>query len=537
MKDINFKVEQGDVVGIIGYGHYGMNANKRIAINAIATYSRTLLRMALGLFSGRWVLQSLGEVDYGLMGVVGSLIVFITFLNTVISGACARFFAYSIGKNDIDDLIRWFNVGLSVHFFLALFIVAFGAPIGEWAIDYFLNIPSDRLLTAHWVFRFSLIAAFWTMSTTPYIAMFTATQNIAEATFWDITSIFINFGFAYWLTTYQGDSWLVFAGFTVALRILLGIGMVLHAKYAFPGCRIKYSYWKEWKRIRQMLSYSGWTLFGNLGYMARTQLPAVLLNQYYPPIKFKYVNASYSIGGALANYTQSLSGSLKGAFSPQIATLAGANDKDGMVKTALRASKYGTFLMLLFAIPLALEADYLLVLWLKNPPQLAADFCRLVIVQLVLDNITFGHMSGILACGNIKWYQITTGSLCVLSVPIAWLVLELGGNPISVSWVIAISMGMCSVARLFFGRSLLGVGIKEWAKRIFVPISIIIILSLSVGCVILLLMPNPSFLRMFITGVTSCITMVILAWFALFDKVERTTLGNAVKKTISKRWK
>ena len=509
-----------------------INANKRIAINAIATYGRTLLRIALGLFSSRWVLQSLGEVDYGLMGVVGSLIVFITFLNTVVSGACSRFFAYSIGKNDTDDLIRWFNTGLSVHFILAVVIVLIGAPIGEWAIDSFLNIPPDRLNTAHWVFRFSLVGAFWTIATTPFETMYTATQNIAEYTLWEVASILTNFGFVYWLTTYQGDSWLVYAGFTVALTVILGVGKVIRARIAFLGCRIHFSYWKDWDRTKEMMSYSGWSLFGNLGYMARMQLPSILLNQYFPPTSYKYVNASYSIGGSLASYTQNLSSSLRGAFSPQIATLAGANDKDGMIKTAFRASKFGTFLMLLFAIPVTLEVDYLLVLWLKTPPMLAGSFCRLVLLQMVLENITFGHMSGIMATGNIKWYQITTGLLCVLSIPIAWLILELGGSPVSVSWAIAGCMGACSVARLFFGRSLLGIGIKLWINQIFIPIIIIIICSFFAGYLIVLFIPEPSFLRICFTTAVSCIVMIILAWFILFDESERNVLGNTIKKIV-----
>lgn len=514
-----------------------MNPNKRIAINAMATYGRTILRMALGLFSSRWVLQSLGEVDYGLMGVVGSLIVFITFLNSVVSGACARFFAFSIGKNDNDDLVRWFNAGLSVHLLLAVVIVLFGAPLGEWAIDHFLNIPPDRLNTAHWVFRFSLIGAFWTMSSTPFEAMYTATQNIAEYTLWEVASILTNFGFVYWLLSYQGDSWLIYAGFTVALTVLLGIGKVVRASIVFPGCRIHLSYWKDLKRTKEMLSYSGWSLFGNLGYMARMQLPAILLNQYFPPDRYKYVNASYSIGGSLAGYTQNLSTSLRGAFAPQIATLAGANDKNGMVKTAFRASKFGTFLMLLFAIPVTLEADHLLVLWLKTPPLLAGTFCRLVLLQMVLENITFGHMSGIMATGNIKWYQITTGLLCVLSIPIAWLVLALGGSPVSVSWVIAGCMAACSIARLFFGRSLLGIGIRSWIRSIFIPISIIVITSFFAGYLVVVLIPNPSFFRICLTTAVSCLVMIIVAWFILFDKSERTILGNTVKRIIPKRVK
>lgn len=494
----------------------------------MATYGRTILRMALGLFSSRWVLQSLGEVDYGLMGVVGSLIVFITFLNTVASGACSRFFAYSIGKKDKEDLIRWFNVGVSVHLFLAITLVAIGVPLGEWAIDHFLNIPADRLNTAHWVFRFSLVAAFWTMSSTPYIAMYTATQNIAEFTLWEITSIITNFGFVFWLTTYEGDSWLVYAGFTVGLRVLLGIGQALRAKYAFEGCKIRLKYWGDWKRMKQMFSYAGWTLFGSMGYMARTQLPAVLLNQYFPPIRYKFVNASYQIGGALASYTQSLSGSLMGAFSPQIATLAGANNRNAMVATAFRASKFGTFLMLLFAVPLALETEYLLELWLKNPPQLAAPFCRLVLLQMVLDNLTFGHMSGIMASGKIKWYQITTGILCVVSVPIAWLVLELGGSALSVSWVIAGCMGACSFSRLFFGRNILDIKISAWYKGVLLPLVAISIGSFCTGMLVVMVR-NESFVGLCMTGTTSCITMIIIAWYMLFEETERNMIKNILK--------
>lgn len=511
-----------------------MNANKRIAINAIATYSRTILGMALGLFSSRWVLQSLGEVDYGLMGVVGSIIVLITFLNTVLSGACARFFAYSIGKNDIEDLQRWFNIGVSVHLTLAISLVVIGAPIGEWAIDNFLSIPANRLETAHWVFRFSLVAAFWTMAATPYIAMYTATQNIAELTFWEIARILTNFGFVYWLTTYQGDSWFVYAGFTVFLTIALGMGQTLRARFAFKGCRINISYWNDKVRLKQMFSFVSWSLFGSLGFLARTQLPAILLNKYYPPINYKYVNASYQVGGALASYTQSLSSALMGAFSPQIATLSGAKNEVGVKKTAFRASKFGTFLTLLFAIPVALETDFLLVLWLKNPPQLASTFCRLVIIQMILDIMTFGHTSGIMASGNIKWYQITTGTLCMLCVPISWLVFELGGSPESVSLVIACCVGICSITRLFFGRKILDIKIYEWFKEIFMPLLLISITSAFIGYCVIFFISVPSLIRLCLTSLFSCSTMTVFAWFLLFDLSEREILKQYVNRIYSK---
>lgn len=51
-----------------------MTENRRIVLNIVATYGRSLFCLVCGLFTGRWVLMSLGEVDYGLYGVVGDVL-------------------------------------------------------------------------------------------------------------------------------------------------------------------------------------------------------------------------------------------------------------------------------------------------------------------------------------------------------------------------------------------------------------------------------------------------------------------------------
>jgi len=510
-----------------------MGGNKRVAVNALATYGRTLLRMGLGLFSARWILQSLGEVDYGLMGVVGSIIVFITFINTVFTGACARFFAFSIGGKNLNDLIKWFNTGLAVHLSIGVFVVVIGYPIGEYAIDNFINIPPDRLETAHWVFRFSLIAAFWSICITPFSAMYTATQNIAELTVWEVLSILCNFGLAYWLTTYQGNAWLMFSVFSVVLSVLIGSGQALRAYHVFSGCKIRFSEWHNWERIKEMFSFSGWTFFGSLGYLARANVPAILLNKFFSPIKFGFVNASYQVGNSLASYTQSMSTSLLGAFSPQITTLAGANDHQRMIATALNASKFGAFLTLLFAIPVALEADHLLILWLHEPPVLASAFCKIVLLQTILDNLTYGNMAGIIASGEIKWYQITTGLLCMASIPVSWVILSLGGGPLSVSWTIAFFMALCSGARVVFGKKLLNLSASLWARQTLLPIMIISLLSALAGSAVKQIM-EPSFLRLITTSLTTPIMACGAGWFLLLNAFERRRLKLKISTLMTK---
>ena len=174
------------------------------------------------------------------------------------------------------------------------------------------------------------------------------------------------------------------------------------------------------------------------------------------------------------------------------------------------------------------------MLWLKNPPQLAGIFCRLVLLQMMLDNLTFGHMSGIMASGKIKWYQITTGTLCVLSVPVAWLVLELGGNPESVSWVIAGCMAACSATRLYFGKNLLGIEPSRWVRSIFIPLMTMTIASCAAGYSVQFILEEPTFMRLCLTGIVAAAVMFVVSWKLLFDQAEKAMFHKVFSKITSK---
>ena len=55
--------------------------SRRILANVAATYGRSLVALVCGLLGARWILQALGQVDYGLWGVVGGLVGFVSFFN------------------------------------------------------------------------------------------------------------------------------------------------------------------------------------------------------------------------------------------------------------------------------------------------------------------------------------------------------------------------------------------------------------------------------------------------------------------------
>lgn len=519
-----------------------MTASQRIALNTLATYSRTVLTMALGLFSGRWVLESLGPVDYGLMGVVGALVSFITILNGVSAHSASRFLAFSVGKADSEESNKWFNTALSMHVVLAVSLVSLGYPLGEWAIlgygggKPFLNIPADRVATALCVFHFSLGAAFFGMVFAPYAGMFMAKQRILEMSLWGVLQTILNFCFVYALTLYQGDSWLFYSGGTVLIFVFVSANQVMRARHNFPECRIRFAYWLEKQRLKQVFSFSFWQLFSSLGVLLKGQGSAILLNKYFPPTSYSYVNASYSVGNTVAAQTQTLSMALLNAFTPEITSCEGRGDRQAMLRHANRASKFGAYLVMLFAIPVLLETDYLLLLWLKNPPQLASTFCKLVIVTLLIDKITFGSVVSIDAKGKIAGFKLVTGLLVMLTLPLAWLFLSHGQSATAVGWAFVITMTLSSVSRLVWARYLLDASILKWAKEVLAPCSAVMLSGVLVGFLVKSAFAGPSLLRLFgVSGMTLC-SSLLLGWGFLLAGNERKFCLDSLAKIMRIRF-
>ncbi len=507
-----------------------MKTASRVAVNTIASYGRTVFAMALGLFSGRWVLQALGPVDYGLVGVVGSAIVFITFLNGITSNSVARFLALSIGKGDPRETSRWFNAALSIHTILPGVLILIGWPIGEWAIEHFFNIPPDRLWTARWVFRMSLASSFFGMTTTPFMAMFVAKQHILETSLWSIVNSTIHFCFIFLLTKYKGDAWLLYSGGTVFIAILTGLCQVLRARVLFAECRLHFAYWWTASHVRPLFVYAGWQLFGGVASILRRQGCTILLNKYFNPVAFPHVNASYTVGTHVAGYTQTLSAALQSALTPEIMASEGRGERARMLEHANRASKFSVYLVTLFAIPVLFEIDFLLLKWLKTPPLLAGSFCSLLLASLIIEKATFGHMLAVNATGDIAGYQLIVGGTHLLTFPLAWLLLARGYSPLSVSWAAVAIMCVASIGRIAWARTKVGLSPAGWARGVLVPCLVTFGLCAAVAALVQRHMPEPSWNRLLLVGAGSLATWSACGWLVVLTLQERRFVTGVMQR-------
>jgi len=493
-----------------------MKSSSRIAINTAATYTRSLLGVGLALFSSRWILQALGASDFGLFHVVGSLIVFLTFFNSVMASSAARHFAFAIGKGDTDDVNRWFNTSLSIHLLLPSVLIALGWPIAEYAIRNWL------------VFRISLIGAFVNMASIPFIAMFNAKQRIAEVSMWAMLQTFMVFGLAWMLTKVSTDRLIFYAIGMVGTHVLIHSIKIIRARILFPECHIRLKTGFDFSRMKELLNFAGWTMIGVSGGMLRNQGSSILLNVHFGPA----VNAAYGIANQVSTQTNALSSSLMGAISPEITSREGRGQRNSMISLSSQASKLGTYLALLMSIPLIMEAQYVLNLWLVTPPEHAVILCQLMLMTFIVDKLTAGYMFAVNAYGKIAFYQASVGVLLFLTLPLAWIFLKLGLPPASVGIAFVIMQALCSIGRIWWVKRLFNVGTNLWTSSVAIPCVIVAGVSVLAACLLIIYL-EPSFQRLMLVCCSTALCMLSFGWFFGTNDKEREFIKGTYKGALN----
>ena len=510
-----------------------MSPNRKIFWNIAASYGRSLFSVVCGIFAMRWVLEALGQVDFGLFGLVSGLVFFVSFINAQFAVAISRYYAYSVGEaqikgneeNGVMECRLWFSSAVIIHTILPILLMAIGYPIGIYALNNgWLNIPSDRIYACVWLWRFLCISTFVGMVNVPFQAMYTAKQNIAELTIYSFAQTLVRLVFVYYMVTHPKD-WLVDYGFfTCLLMVVPQLLIMTRAFWAFPECRFRLAIFTNWRRITEIAAFAWWQILGGLGFVASNQGMSILINWLFGA----RVTGSFSLSQTVAGEAGSLSGSLEGAFSPAITTARGANDLDRMKSMVFMVCKIGTLLTLLFAIPMAIEIEEVLSIWLKTPPPCAAGMCIMMLISIVIDRISCGHRLAVFAEGKIAKFKIVTGLIRVVVLPLAILLAYCRREAVFVALAFPVVILMISFSEVVMAHSIVGLSVRKWLKDVMMPIVVVALIGVSIG-IIPCVLCHQSFMRMVAT--TLCVVACVpsAAWFLLLNGNDR----NWIKLKIS----
>lgn len=495
-------------------------------------YSRSLVAMGLSLFSARWVLQALGPVDFGLYGVIGSIILLIAFINDGMAVGVARFYAYAIGQGNHlsgedaqEHITRWFNTALSIHLLMPVALVAVGYPLGSHAIQHWLTIPPDRIEACLWVLRISLVTAMVNVASVPFTALFTAYQHIAELALFGLVGSLLTFAGSYGLLGMSSDRLIVYALFMMAINAGIPLLQVVRAFFKFPACRIRLKHLFNRDYLGKLFGFVGWKMFGMSCVVFRAQGTPVLINLQFGP----HINAAYSIAQRVSMQADSLAAAMAGAFQPVLTTMEGGGQRDRMIEVAMQISKFGAYLVLLFVLPLIMEMDTVLNLWLGTPPAYAGVLCSFMLVMLVVEKMTSGYMMAVNAHGRIARYELVQGPILLLALPLMWLLFHAGMGPVGAGVALLATMVAYCLGRLVFCKHLLGLPLWPWFRHIAFPVAVMTGLAVAGGLGLTHMLPA-GFVRL---GLTTSLCLVVLSfsgWLLLLNEKEQSFIHSLVTR-------
>lgn len=497
-----------------------MSARKTVLRNTIFSYGRTLISAALTLFSSRWVLADLGASDFGIYGLAGGLLFFVSFISSILSQGTSRYLAYATGSGSPEEVTKWFNTALNVFFCLPFVLIPIGLCVGELLVRFVLKIDPPRIAAALWVFRYSLISFFAVLVATPFLSLLTSKQKIHIAASLMLIHSLGLFAIAWLLPYLPGDHLVAYALLVAISFIFLQALYMIVCRRVCPEARVKFSYWWNKDRIKALVGFSGWLCVGTIGTVVNTQGQGMLLNW----MKGTAANAGAGIAGSLSGQMQTLANAFFQAISPEIIRREGANDHSSMIALAKRSTKLGMFFIMLVALPLFCECEYVLKLWLVTPPPYAVFFTRIAILSSLFYKMAVGHRICFQAVGKIRTQQLVEFIVFTLTVPVV-------GIAYFVSHSVYVSFSFVPIMQFVYFVSTITAGsyLYEWKVGtvlydIFFKVSACFVGGVLVFYGVTMIFQGQSFARIAISVAVMCIYVTTFFLSLVFPSADRECL-------------
>ncbi|MBT9898735.1 polysaccharide biosynthesis protein [Bacteroides thetaiotaomicron] len=500
--------------------------NRRIAKNTLLLYIRMFFTMAVSLYTSRVVLDVLGVEDFGIYNVIGGVIAMFTFLNISMSGATSRFLTYELGTGNQEKLKATFNSAVWIHRAIALIIIIVAETLGLWFFKTQLVIPDERMEAAMWIFQFSVISMAISVTQVPYNACIIAHEKMDVYAYVEIINVILKLLIVYLLTVINFDKLILYAFLLLFVTATVTYIYRIYCLRHFVECQ--YTKGCKWQSdiMKPMLSFSGWDLYGNMSTIARTQGVNILLNIFFGPV----LNAASGVANQVQAAVMGFAGSIVTAVKPQIIKSYAAGELQRMERLVFTASKLTFILLLLLSLPLMVEMNFILSMWLKVVPEYAVSFC----ICTLLFNF-FATMSAVVvtvahAIGKIKRPSVINGTLYLLVIPVSYLAFRNGLSPISsyIFNVLAVVLGMLSNVWTVH-KYIPAFSFKRYFLTVFIRCLFVLLLNLTLLLWLKNNLVEEGFLRLVLLIMTSIISVCLNGFYILFDYSTRLTIIQYVK--------
>lgn len=504
------------------------NKNTRIAQNTAFLYLRMLFVLFANLYITRAVLKTLGVMDYGIYNVVAGFVSLFSFLNTSMSIGIQRFYNFEKGNGNLQSQSSVYNSALVIQLIIGVATLVLLESFGVWYVNNVMVVPEERLFVTNCVFQFSAISLFLVIMQVPYSAAVMAYERMNFYAMVGVVDVLFRLVVVISLPYVSFDKLVYYGGLIAFVSFIDIICYYTYVRKKIPSLLVNFHGDKRF--FRPMLSFSLWNLLDMFAFTMKGQGVNVLLNGFFGPV----VNAARGVAAQIMAAIQGFSTNIVTAFRPQLVESYARGEYRRTSALMFAMSKISFGLLYILSLPVLLEIDYVLNVWLDgNVPQYTSIFTRLVLVDMLVNSLNTPLSQVVQAVGKLKLYQLVRSAVVLLILPVSWYALKLGANP-TVVFVVCVTISvinqpisMCLLHRIYAYKY------NDYLCQVLVPCVLLILFSFPIPFIILQCISQGIF-RFFLVGGVSVITCILLFYWILLSKEQRVKLCLIIKKRIVK---
>jgi O-antigen/teichoic acid export membrane protein len=489
--------------------------NRRIVDNTMILYSRTLVTMVIGFFTARIVLEELGAEDYGMYFVVGGIVGMFSLLNGSMSGATQRWITFALGKNDRALLNKVFAIGMTAQLGVLCIAVIICESIGLWYLDSYAVFPLERSDAVRWVFHISVATVALQMLSVPFIGVISAHERMSALAYISIADAVLRLIICFVLPRVIGDKLIVYAGLLFLGQVLQFFLFQVFSRLNFEEARFRFGWDKS--LFKDMWRLAFWSLSGNLAFISYTQGLTMLINLFFGPA----TNAAAGIAGQAANMVNQFRVNFQQAMNPQITKTFAQKQYSAMENLVIRSSKFSQYLVLIFAVPLFLEARFLLDFWLTDVPDHTVAFLRIGLLVSMAMTIRAPLVTSAMASGELKKYQLVVISILTTICPVSYVLLSFGAKPEVTSIVLFLTLLIATVASAYMLQGMTKLNFRRFMTEAMGTAIVITALSFILPGAVNWSLDEGWFRVCLVSAVATCSTSILIYFGGLRGNEKR----------------
>ena len=433
-------------------------------------YIRMILIMLVSLYTSRVILKALGVENFGLYNVIGGVVVLFTFINNAMVNSTQRFLNFEIGRNNHEEAQKVFSASLNIHFLIAGIFFLLAETVGLWFLNKYILIPDGRETAANWVYQFSIIVSMLNIIRSPYNAAIIAHEHMSFYAYVSVIEVMLKLAIVYMVYLFA-DRLIAYAFLMMLVTLIVLGAYYVFCRKKYQICRYRFEY--DRKRYLALAGFSGWSLFGSFANIGASQGINIILNMFFGVA----VNAAMGIANQVNAAVYQFVSNFQTAFNPQIIKSYAEGDRTYFISLIINTSRYSFLLLFLLALPIYICCPEILSIWLGTVPDYAVEFCRLMLLFLLIDAVQGPLWVSAQATGRIRNYQILMSALILLNLPITYVLLIFFKNP-EIALIVRVAVNfVTAIVRVVYLNHLYNFPIGRYIKEVFIRCLMVLVIS------------------------------------------------------------